>query len=284
MPYQIPPGLENIPWEQYRQEMGIETISRETRPGIVAGFQQWQAQRQIQQRYQDITDFGSEYYQQYRGLLGKITPTVGTGTVLAGLQAGGGNYAASQVQAGARVDELSRERTDFLNTATSQFALGSQAQAGGLLGQYSQNAQFLAQLEEQRRQFDESQPDFWDSLLNIGATALGTGAGFLIGGPPGAMVGGSIASQATKPGGQGGYGGFAPNIRPSDRRLKENVEIVGVSPGGFDIIEFNYIGSLIRLRGGSAQNVERIMPEAVMIINGIKYLDYSKLDISFEVI
>ncbi|MCK5018986.1 MAG: hypothetical protein KAS32_18140, partial [Candidatus Peribacteraceae bacterium] len=202
MPYTPPPGTENVPWEQYRVEMGIETISRETRPRIVAGFERWKAQRQLQQRYEDITDFGSEYYQQYRGLMGKITPTVGTQAILSGLQAGGGNYAASQVQASARVDELARERTDFLNTNVTQFALGSQAQAGGLLGQYSQNAQFLAELEERKRQFNESQPDFWDSLVNIGGTALGAGAGFLIGGIPGAVAGGSV-----------GGGGFQPSMR-----------------------------------------------------------------------
>ena len=150
----------------------------------------------IRQRYGDITDFGSEYYQQARGLFGKIMPTQGA-NYIAGLQAGGGNYGASQVQAKASQRGFERRREDFLNTNVTQFAIGSQAQAGGLLGQLSGNQQFMAQLNEQRRQFDEGGPDIWDSLVNIGATALGTGAGFLIGGPPGAMIGGTIANQAT---------------------------------------------------------------------------------------
>jgi len=217
MPYTAPQGLENEPWEQYRVERDLEVIHAEDKEAIRADFELWKNQRQLGQRYEDITDFGSEYYQQYRGLMGKITPTVGTNTILSGLQAGGGNYAASQVQAGARVDKLSKERTDFLNTNVTQFALGSQAQAGGLLGQMSGNAQFMGQLAEQRRQFDESQPDFLDSLVNIGGTLLGAGAGFLLGGPAGAFAGGAMANQATskggstyqpiKPGGnQGNYG------------------------------------------------------------------------------
>ncbi len=209
MPYQIPQGLENSLWEQYRAARDLQVIHEEDKEAIRADFELWRNQKQLGQRYEDITDFGSEYYQQYRGLMGKITPTVGKDVVLSGLRAGGGNYAASQVQANARIDELSKERTDFLNTNVTQFALGSQAQAGGLLGQMSGNAQFMAQLAEQRRQFDESQPDFLDSLLNIGGMAAGIVLAPTTGGASLAIP---LAQQGMKPGkgsqpSQPNYGG-----------------------------------------------------------------------------
>ncbi len=188
--YTRPPGTEGVPWEDFREETGGNDSKED--------FQLWLTNQKIQGRYSDITDFGSEYYQQARGLFGKIMPTQGANYV-AGLQAGGGNFGASQVQAKASQRGFERRREDFLNTTVSQFALSSQAQAGGLLGQLSSNQQFMSQLQEQRRQFDEGGADIWDSLLNIGATALGTGAGFLIGGPPGAMIGGTIANQASSP-------------------------------------------------------------------------------------
>jgi len=139
----------------------------------------------IKQRYGDITNFNSQYYQQYRGLLDKIMPTQGS-NYIAGLQAGGGNYGASQVQAKASQRGFEKRRSDFLNTSVSQFALGSQSQAGGLLGQLSGNQQFMQQLAEQRRQFDESQTSFWEDLggglLNIGGGLLGTATAGLFGG------------------------------------------------------------------------------------------------------
>ncbi len=150
--------------------------------------------KMIRQRYEDITDFGSEYYQQARGLFGKIMPTQGA-NYLAGLQAGGGNYGASQVQAKASQRGFERRREDFLNTTVSQFALASQAQASGLLGELSGNQRFMAQLAEQRKMFDESQTsileDIGGGLLNIGAGV----AGFMVAGPPGAIAGYSMASQ-----------------------------------------------------------------------------------------
>ena len=182
--YVIPPGLENSPWEQFRAETNSDDS-----PGARADFELWKTNRQIQGRYEDLTDFGSEYYQQARGLFGKIMPTQGA-NYIAGLQAGGGNYGASQVQAKASQRGFERRREDFLNTNVTQFAIGSQAQAGGLLGQLSGNQQFMAQLNEQRRQFDESQPNFLESfaggVLNIGSFLAG---GLIAGGGGGSQQG-----------------------------------------------------------------------------------------------
>ena len=64
----------------------------------------------------------------------------------------------------------------------------------------------------------------------------------------------------------------------SDIRLKENIERVGTTEGGIPIYEYNYIGSDIRHVGVMAQEVEKVIPEAVIEHeSGFKLVDYSKV-------
>ena len=71
-------------------------------------------------------------------------------------------------------------------------------------------------------------------------------------------------------------GGFK---MPSDRRLKENVDLVGCDEEtGLNIYEFNYIGDGKRFRGVMADEVEKINPDAVETMdNGYMIVDYSKI-------
>ena len=62
----------------------------------------------------------------------------------------------------------------------------------------------------------------------------------------------------------------------SDERLKEGVEQIGVHKG-FNIYEYNYIWSPKKWIGVIAQEVEKIMPEAVIKINGYRLVNYGKL-------
>ena len=71
---------------------------------------------------------------------------------------------------------------------------------------------------------------------------------------------------------------------PSDVRLKENVEQVGVSPQGYNIYEFNYTGSDVRFRGAMAQDVVKKNPMAVGIDQNYLTVDYSKIDVVMEVV
>lgn len=222
-----------------------------------------QTNQQIQGRFDDLTDFGSDFFQGFRRFLGSVTPNPGVGSFLSLLQAGGGNFGASQVQAQASQRGAEGRRNDFLNTTTNQFALGAQEQANALLGIISTNQRFLTGLRESQRQFDKSQPGFLDFIGSILGTAGGSAAG-------GAFGGGA---------GVGGFGGF-PRLQPSDIRLKENIYKVGKSPSGINIYEFNFKGSLQRYRGVIAQEV----PEATKEINGMKYVDYEKIDVSFEAV
>lgn len=139
-------------------------------------------EKKINQRYDDITNFNSALYQQYRGYLSSLIPQLGANNMIAPLLAGGGSYGGSQKIAQERAEAYNVNRTEQINKGVQEFALGNQNQASGLLGMLLNNQQFMAQLQEQQRQFDESQPSFWDSLLNIVGGIGGMGVGNLIGG------------------------------------------------------------------------------------------------------
>lgn len=53
----------------------------------------------------------------------------------------------------------------------------------------------------------------------------------------------------------------------SDRRLKENVRLVGELAGKLPVFEYNYIGSARRHRGVMAQDARRIAPASVIEFN-----------------
>lgn len=62
----------------------------------------------------------------------------------------------------------------------------------------------------------------------------------------------------------------------SDINVKENIEYVG-ELNGHGIYDFNYKGGSKRYRGVMAQLVEKITPDAVTTINGIKHVFYDKI-------
>ena len=64
----------------------------------------------------------------------------------------------------------------------------------------------------------------------------------------------------------------------SDRRFKKDIVKVGTSKKGINIYEFSYLGSDKRFRGVMASEV----PQASIDVNGIKFVDYSKIDVDFE--
>jgi hypothetical protein len=70
-------------------------------------------------------------------------------------------------------------------------------------------------------------------------------------------------------------GAVAPLFK-SDIRVKENI----ISDGtwkGYNTYQFNYIGDNVRRRGVMAQEVEKIRPDAVVEIGGIKHVNYGAL-------
>ena len=87
-----------------------------------------------------------------------------------------------------------------------------------------------------------------------------------------ASIGGSVASM------------YSAGIIGSDRKIKENIEQVGVSPQGYKIYEFNYIGGNTRFRGAMAQDVLKKNPMAVGIDQNYLTVDYRKIDVAMEVV
>jgi len=74
----------------------------------------------------------------------------------------------------------------------------------------------------------------------------------------------------------GQLGGSA--ILASDMRVKENIERVGAFPSGLGVYEYNYIGDdpAHRHTGVMAQELREHDPEAVIDIDGILHVDYSR--------
>lgn len=65
----------------------------------------------------------------------------------------------------------------------------------------------------------------------------------------------------------------------SDRRLKQDIEFIGVDPAsGFNLYEFAYVGGTKRFRGVMADEVEVTRPDAVLTMpDGFKAVNYSAI-------
>jgi hypothetical protein len=85
----------------------------------------------------------------------------------------------------------------------------------------------------------------------------------------GTAVGG-IASGA------GSAGGIMGLIK-SDRRVKQNIKVVGRTDSGLPVYTYQYKGQNVTQMGVMAQDVEIVNPEAVVEINGIKHVDYNRI-------
>lgn len=104
-----------------------------------------------------------------------------------------------------------------------------------------------------------NQSNMMSGLFGIGGAALGG----MYGGPQGAMMGAQVGSSAGR--------AF------SDRRLKKNIKRIGTHKSGVGIYEYDYIWGGEKQIGVMAQELEKVMPEAVFEIDGFKGVDYAKL-------
>lgn len=110
----------------------------------------------------------------------------------------------------------------------------------------------------------------WASALGGAASGAASGAiaGSIIPGL-GTVAGGVIGGLA---GGVGGYLG-------SDSRLKEDVRFICKSAMGLPMVVFNYKGRKERFVGTLAEDVQKILPDAVRERDGFLTVNYSRLDI-----
>lgn len=85
-----------------------------------------------------------------------------------------------------------------------------------------------------------------------------------------AMLGGLFGLGSSLAGGWA-LGGFK-----SDIRTKENIHRIGTARNGLGLYLFNYIGDPTPQFGLMAQEVEKVRPEAVFEIDGVKHVNYVK--------
>ena len=80
-------------------------------------------------------------------------------------------------------------------------------------------------------------------------------------------------------------GSVAGIVAASDIKLKHNIKQVGKSKAGYKIYEWNYNSSPnSRYRGVIAQDVMKINPMAVEILDGYLAVDYDKVDVPLEIL
>ena len=136
------------------------------------------------------------------------------------------------------------------------YAQQGQTQGANYLG--AQQAQYGAQMDAYNAG-EANQSNMMGGLFGIGGAALGG----MMGGPAGAMMGAQVGSGVGK--------SF------SDRRLKKNIKRIGTHKSGVGIYEYDYIWGGGKQIGVMAQELEKVMPEAVFEIHGFKGVDYAKL-------
>lgn len=95
---------------------------------------------------------------------------------------------------------------------------------------------------------------------------------------------GQANAQSGMNAGLGAVGTVLGNINWSDRRMKENIELVGQDEAtGLDLYEFNYIGDRTRFRGVMADEVEPRFPDAVAHDDlGFASVNYHALGLKME--
>ena len=142
--------------------------------------------------------------------------------------------------------------------ATNEANIGSGAQAAGLAGAQAQLTAGQAQQQTEQAgltalydQFLQQQSYPFQTTQFLGNIAEGTGA-----------LSGSTTSS-TQP---------APYF--SDERLKEDIQPIGKTFDGLNIIKFKYKGDKQTHVGLSAQDVEKKHPDAVGLSGGYKTVDY----------
>jgi hypothetical protein len=76
-----------------------------------------------------------------------------------------------------------------------------------------------------------------------------------------------------------GSGADGPAGRFSDKRLKENIELIGKSPCNINIYKFNYKNNPTTYQGVMADEVSWA---SVKHPNGYMMVDYNKIDVEFK--
>lgn len=184
-------------------------------------------------------------------------------------------------------DNLSRGMSEGLASAHAgyqdqmiQQQLGATGALGGVLGQIMGNDQAAlgAQDRIQSQEQNELDSQYQNSLLgqNADFDALSNYLSVISG--IAGLGGQSSGTQSQSAGGMGvlsGIAGIASLF--SDRRLKEDIERIGMLDNGLPIYRFRYRGGEQVHIGVMAQDVARVKPEAVSERHGHLAVDYGAI-------
>jgi hypothetical protein len=180
--------------------------------------------------------------------------------------------------------QLSRELKLLEVEAAKQAAkIQSHTQVQMQLNQAQQNA--MALVIDEQRQIEgnkERTQQFIFNLLGQLATA-GPGSSYSYGKSRsssfnfGGNLSASISTAALFGGGGGGAAGAAAVGTMSDRRLKEDISLIGQSPSGLNIYKFKYKNQDGYYQGVMADEV----PHASTMVNGYAVVNYSLVDVDF---
>jgi len=184
----------------------------------------------------------------------------------------GGNLIASLLGVGGDTSGFD----NFLNSSGYQFVLdsgskalrGSRAATGGLRSGMTDKA-LINYGQEVGKSYLK---DYMGNALNL--ANLGLGAGGVL-----AQAGGVSDSTSKQKNGLGGLlGGIGSRIAMSDRRLKKDISYLRTLDNGLNVYEYHYVDNSGPYIGVMADEVERILPEALgPVIDGYKSVDYSKI-------
>lgn len=150
------------------------------------------------------------------------------------------------------------------------FDIAKLAEVGGLREDQSQQA-----INDQMARYNFTQQEPWQRLMQYGSLAyggnLGNSSTATTTGPKrsaGADMLGGLSSMA-------GAGMMAYNMF-SDRRVKEDVRQVGLLNNGLPVYAYRYKWGGPEQIGVMAQDVEKVHPEAVSEIAGVKTVNYGQ--------
>jgi hypothetical protein len=157
---------------------------------------------------------------------------------------------------------------------------GANAQVGaGTLEQQTQQAQDTAAYQQfMQQQFMPESMLSWELPLLTGVGSQEGGTSTTTGPAPNPLaqyLGLGIAGVGAA-GQAGGSAGIAGLAALSDKRAKENIRKIGHLNDGQPIYRFNYKGDPQTRVGMIAQEVEKVNPDAVHEINGLKHVDYDE--------
>lgn len=161
------------------------------------------------------------------------------------------------------------ERGRQLNAA--QYAPQAEAAGWQQLGQAGvlQDAQQQRLIDAEKARFDFNQQSPWDALQRYQGAVAGN-----YGGMTNATQPYQRSNDFLNAAGLGlmAYGAF------SDRRLKRDIERIGTHPSGVPLYSFRYLNDDTPRIGVMADEVEKVMPEAVGERDGFKTVNYAMLE------